>query len=137
VLPLSGLHRGVIEALRYARSISDNVTAVYVEIEPGSSGKLSRQWQEWGLDQNAKLEIVPSPYRSVIGPFLEFLDRTDAEHNDGRAATVLLPQFVPAKWWEGLLHNQTAWAIKIALLYQRHAFDRTRAIIDVPFYLRE
>ncbi len=137
VVPLSGLHRGVLEALRYARSISDNVTAVYVEIEPGSSGKLSRQWQEWGLDQNARLEIVPSPYRSVIGPFLEFLDRTDAEHNDGRAATVLLPQFVPAKWWEGLLHNQTAWTIKIALLYQRHAFDRTRAIIDVPFYLRE
>ena len=137
VVPVSGLHRGVMEALRYARSISDNVTAVYVEIEPGSSEKLAKQWQEWGLDQNARLEIIASPYRSVIGPFLEFLDRTDAEAHDGRAATVLLPQFVPAKWWEGLLHNQTAWAIQFALLYQRHVSDKTRAIIEVPFYLRE
>ncbi len=137
VLPLSSLHRGVIEALRYARAISDNVTAVYIEIEPGGGDKLRQQWQNWGLDQDAKLEIVPSPYRSVVGPFMEFLDRTDAEHNDGQAATVLLPEFVLAKWWEALLHNQTAWNIKLALLYQRRAFDRTRAIIDVPFYLRE
>ena len=137
VLPLSSLHRGVFEALRYARSISDNVTAVYVEIEPGGSDKLAKQWREWGLDQSVRLEIVPSPYRSVLGPFLEFLERTDSEHNDGRTATVLLPEFVPAHWWASLLHNQTAWAIKIALLYQRHALDRTRAVIDVPFYLRE
>jgi len=137
VLPLSSLHRGVIEALRYARSISDNVTAVYVEIEPGSSDKLAKQWREWGLDQSVRLEIVPSPYRSVLGPFLDFLERTDSEHNDGRTATVLLPEFVPAHWWASLLHNQTALAIKIALLYQRHALDRSRAVIDVPFYLRE
>jgi amino acid transporter len=137
VLPLSSLHRGVFEALRYAQSISDNVTAVYVEIEPGGSDKLAKQWREWGLDQSVRLEIVPSPYRSVLGPFLDFLERTDSEHNDGRTATVLLPEFVPAHWWASLLHNQTAWAIKIALLYQRHALDRSRAVIDVPFYLHE
>ncbi len=137
VLPLSSLHRGVIEALRYARSISADVTAVYVEIEPGSGERLRHDWDQWGLSQDAKLEIIPSPYRSVIGPFFEFLDRTDAEHNDGQSATVRLPEFVPAKWWAALLHNQTAWLIKLALLYQRRAFDRTRTIIDVPFYLRE
>lgn len=137
VVPLASLHRGVIEALRYARAISNNVTAVYIEIEPGGGEKLRQQWQSWGLYQDARLEIVPSPYRSVVGPFMEFLDRTDAEHNDGQAATVLLPEFVLAKWWEALLHNQTAWIIKLALLYQRRAFDRTRVIIDVPFYLRE
>ncbi|MEK7278103.1 MAG: APC family permease [Chloroflexota bacterium] len=137
VLPLSSLHRGVIEALRYARSISADVTAVYVEIEPGSGERLRQDWDQWGLSQDAKLEIIPSPYRSVIRPFLEFLDRADAEHNDGQSATVLLPEFVPTKWWQALLHNQTAWVIKLALLYQRRAFDRTRTIIDVPFYLRE
>ncbi|MBI4316703.1 MAG: APC family permease, partial [Chloroflexi bacterium] len=83
VVPLASLHRGVIEALRYARAISNNVTAVYIEIEPGGGEKLRQQWQSWGLYQDARLEIVPSPYRSVVGPFMEFLDRTDAEHNDG------------------------------------------------------
>ncbi len=137
VLPISGVHRGVIEALRYARSISDRVTAVYVEIEPGSGEKMRQRWEEWGLDHDAELEIVPSPYRSVIGPFLDFLDRTDHKHNDGHLATVLLPEFVPAHWWQSLLHNQTAWLIKIALLYRRRVHGKTRAIIDVPMHLKE
>lgn len=137
VLPISSLHRGVIEAVEYSRSISNDVTAVYVEAEPGSGDKLRELWEEWGLDKDAHLEIIPSPYRSVVGPFLEFLDRTDREHNDGREATVLLSELVQAHWWEALLHNQTAWAIKLALLYRRRTFDKTRAIIDVPFYLRK
>lgn len=137
VLPISGVHRGVIEALRYARSISNHVTAVYVEIEPGSGEKIRQRWDEWGLDNDARLEVVPSPYRSVVRPILEFLDRTDQEHNDGRLATVLLPEFVPAHWWESLLHNQTAWLIRIALLYRRRALGKTRAIIDVPMHLKE
>ncbi len=137
VVPISSLHRGTLEALRFAESLSDNVTAVYVEIEPNSGAAIRQDWAEWGLDQTVKLEIVPSPYRSVITPFLDFLDRTDAEHNDGRTATVLLPEFVPAHWWEAILHNQTAWVIKLALLYRRRTLYRTRAVIDLPYYLRE
>jgi amino acid transporter len=137
VLPIANLHRGVLKALRYARAISDNVTAIYVEVEPGSGEKLRAQWEAWGCNENARLEIVPSPYRSVLHPFLDFLDRTDREHNDGQLATVLLTDLVPAHGWEALLHNQTTWAIRLALLYRRRTFDKTRAIIDVPFYLRE
>ncbi len=137
VLPISGVHRGVIEAVRYARAISDNVTAVYVELEPGHGERVRRLWDEWGLDQDAELEIVPSPYRSVLEPFIDFLERTDQEHNDGYLATVLLPEFVPAHWWEMALHNQTAWMIKLALLYRRRRFGKVRAIIDLPMYLRD
>jgi amino acid transporter len=137
VMPIGNLHQGVIRALRYACAISENVTAVYIEIEVASGKKLQQKWEEWGLDQEARLVIVPSPYRSIVGPFLEFLDHTDQEHNDGQAAAVLLPDLVPAKWWETLLHNQTAWIIRLALLYRRRRFDKIRAIIDVPFYLRE
>ncbi|MCC7360096.1 MAG: APC family permease [Anaerolineales bacterium] len=137
VMPISSLHRGTLEALRYAESVSNNVTAVHIEIEAGSGAALRAEWAEWGLDQTVKLEVVPSPYRSVIQPFLEFLDRTDAEHNDGRAATVLLPEFVPARWWQAALHNQTAWVLKLALLYRRRAFYRTRPFIDLPYYLHE
>jgi amino acid transporter len=134
VLPISGVHRGVIDALRYALSISDRVTAVYVEVEPGTADEIRERWKRWGL--GVPLEIVPSPYRSVIGPFLEFLDRTDEEHNDGQLATVLMTEIVPAKWWQFLLHNQTAWILKLALLYRRRRFGKKRAITDVPTHLK-
>lgn len=134
VLPISGVHRGVLEALRYALSISDRVTAVYVEVEPGSGEHVREQWKHWGL--GVPLEIVPSPYRSVVGPLLDFLDRYDHECNDGTLASVILPEFVPAKWWEFALHNQTAWLLRLALLYRRRRYGKRRAIIDVPMYLR-
>ncbi len=135
VVPISGVHRGVVEALRYARSISDRVTAVYVETSPGDAKRIRQDWPSWG--QGVPLVIVPSPYRSVIGPFLDFLDETDQKHNDGTLATVLIPEFVPAHWWQQLLHNQTAWLMRLALLYRRRRPGHIRAIIDIPFHLRE
>jgi hypothetical protein len=135
VLPVSGVHRGVIGALRYARSISDRVTAVYVEVNPGDAERVRREWEVWG--QGVPLVVVPSPYRSIVGPLLEFLEQTDREHNDGQLATVLLPEFVPVRWWQHLLHNQTAWLLKLALLYRRRRTGRVRAIIDVPMYLKK
>lgn len=135
VLPVSGMHRGVVEALRYARSISDRVTAVYVEITPGDGEHIRQQWENWG--QGVPLVVLPSPYRSIIGPILEYLDQMDRESADGQLATVLLPEFVPARWWQNLLHNQTAWMLKLALLYRRRRFGKVRAIIDIPLYLRE
>jgi hypothetical protein len=135
VLPISGVHRGVLEALRYARSISDNVTAVYVETNPAVTEKVRADWDAWVPD--VPLAVVPSPYRSTIGPLLAFLEQTDHEHNDGQYATVVLPEFIPARRWQYLLHNQTAWLLKLALIYQRRRFRRTRVIVDVPFYLQE
>lgn len=135
VLPVSGVHRGIIEALRYARSISDRVTAVYVEINPGDADRVREAWAEWG--QGVPLVVVPSPYRSVVGPILEYLDQADRESQDDQLATVLLPEFVPAHWWQNLLHNQTAWLLKLALLYRRRRSGKVRAIIDIPLYLRE
>ncbi|MCC6187594.1 MAG: APC family permease [Anaerolineales bacterium] len=137
VVPVAGVHRGVIKALRYACSISDHVTAVHIEIEAGSGEAVRRLWDEWGLDQDARLVIVRSPYRSIVAPFLTYLDDTDLAHNDGQHASVLFPEFVPAHWWQGALHNQSAWLLRMALLYRRRLFGGTRAIIDVPWYLRE
>ncbi len=134
VVPVAGVHRGVIEAMRYARSISDRVTAVYVEVMPGTAERVRQAWERWECD--VPLVVVPSPYRSTITPLLDFLERTDREHNDGQLATVLLPEFVPARWWQLPLHNQTAWQLKLALLYGRRKYKKTRVIIDVPFFLK-
>lgn len=135
VMPVAGVHRGVIEALNYARSIADDVTAVYVELDPGSGEAMRSRWQEQGMESFAKLVTVPSPYRSLIGPFLDCVDHMDAEGEDGWPVTVLIPEFVPAHWWQFLLHNQTALPLKWALLFRRHRYGKSRAVIDVPFYL--
>ncbi len=134
VIPISGVHRGIVDAIDYARSISDHVTAVYVELEPGSGERVREKWEQWWPD--VPLAVRPSPYRSIIGPLLDFLDETDTQCNDGQLATVVLPEFVPAKWWHSLLHNQTTWLIKAALLYRRRRRGYQRAIIDVPYHLR-
>ncbi len=135
IIPISGVHRGVIEALRYSESISQEIKAVYVETDGGAAELVRQEWQHWGL--GAPLVVVPSPYRSIIGPLLEFIDAEDAQHNDGQLATIVLPEFVPARWWQVLLHNQTAFLLKLALLYRRRRFGHIRAIIDIPYYLKE
>jgi amino acid transporter len=134
VVPISGIHRGMVDAVNFARTISKDVTAVYVELEPGAGEKTKAEWEAWWPD--VPLAIVSSPYRSIVGPLLRFLEANDLEHNDGQLATVVLPEFVPNKWWQGLLHNQTAWLMKAALLYSRRVFGKERVVIDVPFHLR-
>ncbi len=134
VVPVSGVNRSTIEAVRYAMSISQDVTAVYVEVDPGSGPKIVKEWTCWLPD--IPLAVVPSPYRSIVEPFFEFLDRTDQEHNDGTMAAVVLPEYVPRHWWEGLLHNQTAALIRNALLFRRRNFGYQRVIIDVPYHVR-
>lgn len=134
VVPISGVHRGMIDAIAFAQSVSKDVTAVYIEMEPGSGERIRETWKQWW--PNVPLVILPSPYRSLVGPLLDYLDQTDREHHDGQLAAVVLPEFVPAKWWHSLLHNQSGWLIKVALLYNRRRLGFQRAIIDVPYHLR-
>jgi amino acid transporter len=133
VIPVSGVHRGIVDAIVFARSISTNVTAVYVELEPGAGERARERWMQWWPD--VPLVVLDSPYRSIVGPLLDFLDQTDREHDDGQLAAVVVPEFVPAHWWQGLLHNQTAWLIKAALLYRRRRLGFQRVIIDIPYHL--
>lgn len=135
VVPISGVHRGIFGAIDFARGITNDVTAVYVEIEPGGGEKVRQLWRRWFPD--LPLVVLPSPYRSIVQPILKYLDDTDLEHNDGQLATVVLPEFVPAKWWHAVLHNQTTWMLKTALLYRRRNLGYQRVIIDVPFHLKK
>jgi amino acid transporter len=134
VIPISGVHRGIVSAVDFARSISSDVTAVYVEMEPGEAEAVREMWNR--LWPDVPLAVVSSPYRSIIQPILDFLDQTDSEHNDGQLATIILPEFVPVKWWHTLLHNQTAWLLKAALLYRRRHRGFQQVIIDIPHHLR-
>lgn len=113
IVPISGVQR----AVAFARSISPDVTAVYVEMDPGAGQRVQEEWRRcW---PEVPLVVMPSPYGSLVGPLLDFLDETDQQRGDGQQAALVLPEVVPAQWWHGLLHNQTAWLIKAALLYRR------------------
>ncbi len=135
VIPISGVHRGIVDAVALACSMSNDVTAVYVELEPGAAERVRAKWQQhW---PEVPLAVVSSPYRSVLGPLLDFLDEMDRQHNDGQLAMVVLPEFIPARWWHSFLHNQTAWMLKAALLYRRRHLGFQRTILDVPYHLQQ
>jgi amino acid transporter len=135
VLPVSGVHRGIIEAVNLSRSLSSKIIALYIEVEPGSGEKVKAKWEEWWPD--IPLVIESSPYRSLVAPLLDFLDRYDVECNDGTTAGVVLPEFIPAKPWQRWLHNQQAVLVKRALLSRRRQFGYQQVIIDVPYHLKK
>lgn len=127
VLLVGGMHRGVVTALSYAKAISPNVTAISVDLDPSATSRLRLQWGEWAPD--VPLVILDSPFRSVIHPVLQYIDQMEKQ-KDGAYMTIILPEFVPAKWWQHLLHNQTALLIKGALL-----FRRGKVAISIPYHL--
>jgi amino acid transporter len=132
IVPVAGLHRGVVKAVQYAQILGGDLYVVTVEIDAHETEKLCTRWQK--VLSEIPLEVLPSPYRSVIGPLLEFVDRFLKEEGD--YVTMVMPEFVPARWWHHLLHNETAWLLKLALLYGRRDWrGRFRVITDVPFYL--
>jgi amino acid transporter len=127
VVLVGGIHRGVVTALTYAKAISPNVTALAVDLDPTATSRLQLQWQEWAPD--VPLVILDSPYRSVLQPVLHYIDQMEKQR-DGEYMTIILPEFIPAKWWHHLLHNQTALLIKGALL-----FRRGKVAISIPYHL--
>ncbi len=132
IVPVSGIHRGVLPALRYARSLAGNghsqVTAVYVEVNPVNTDEIKKQWETWG--EGIPLKVIESPFRSVTTPLLKFINN-QAEHYKDAITTVVLPEFVPRAWWQQLLHNQTTLLIKGRLL-----FSPSIVVTSVPHHLR-
>lgn len=128
VVLISGVHRGVVPALQYALSIApDNVTAVYVDLDADATARLKEKWKQWG--SGVPLTVLPSPYRSLLRPLMAYIDEVDAQYDDD-VLTIVLPEFVPSKWWQHLLHNQTALLIKASLL-----FSKGKIVTSVPYHL--
>ena len=128
VVLISGVHKGVIPALQYALSLApDNVTAVYVDMDADVTEKIKAKWEQWG--SGIPLVVLPSPYRSLIRPLMQYIDEIDARYDDD-VLTIILPEFIPSKWWQHLLHNQTALLLKASLL-----FSKGKVVTSVPYHL--
>ena len=132
IVPVAGIHRGILPALKYARAlagpINTHVIAIYIEINPQNTEEIKRQWKIWGED--IPLCILPSPYRSITSPLLNFINE-EAKSHKRSITTVVLPEFVPRVWWQQLLHNQTSLLIKGRLL-----FSPNIVVTSVPHHLR-
>ena len=132
IVPVAGMHRGVLKAVYYAQAICGELRVVTVAINPEQTEKLVGRWHQ--VLPDVPLEVIPSPYRSVIEPLIDYVN--SFIEKEGDYTTIVLPEFVPAHWWHQLLHNQTAWALKLALIYGRKEFrGHYRIVTDVPFCL--
>jgi hypothetical protein len=127
LVPMSGVHRAVVQALEYAKTLSPDVKAVYVNIDPAVTDQMCAQWRKWG--NGVPLVVLESPYRSLMEPLLEYIDQVDASQPDD-FVTIVLPEFVPARWWHHIFHNQRALLIKGALLFRPNV-----VVTSVPFHL--
>ena len=128
LIPISGIQRAVIAALDYAKTLSTDVRALYVNIDPAATEQLQREWDQWG--DGVPLVVLESPYRSLMEPLLEYIEQI-ASDRPADYVTVVLPEFVPARWWHHLFHNQRALLIKGALLFKPNT-----VVTSVPFHLR-
>jgi amino acid transporter len=126
ILPISGVHRGTLAALNYARSLSYDVTAVYVSVNPEEIEKIRKKWELWG--EGVRLVILESPYRQLLEPLLEYIEEISNGRQPGEMITIIVPQFVPRRWYHNLLHTQTALWLRLALLFKRGI-----VITDVPY----
>jgi len=129
IVPISGIHRGVIRALEYAKSIAPgHVTALYINIDEEATRSLREKWGRLG--GGVELVVLASPYRSLVGPLTRYLDRRMTTHHD-QMITVVLPEFIPARWWHHLLHNQSSLMLKGALLFKPDII-----VTSVPYHLK-
>jgi hypothetical protein len=127
LVPVSGVHRAVVQAVEYAKTLSPDVRAVYVSIDQTATDRLQSEWPEWG--QGVPVVVLESPYRSLMEPLLDYVEQVHAENSDD-FVTIVLPEFIPARWWHHLFHNQSALLIKGALLFKPNT-----VVTSVPFHL--
>ena len=128
VLVLVGdIHRGVIKAIQYAKTLSPNAKAVFVETDPERTRRLEEKWGRYGM--GVPLIVLTSPYRSLLGPLTKYVDHLQNQ-GENHVVTIVLPEFIPARWWQLGLHNQTAFLIKGAMLFRKNVI-----VTDVPYHL--
>lgn len=122
-----GIHKGILPALDYAKSLSPDCRAVYIETDRADTPLIEERWEKWG--QDIPLVVLESPYRSVVQPLLKYLNEVKEERVK-HMVTVVVPEFVPVKFWHKLLHNQSGILLKIALLFRKDI-----VVTNIRYYL--
>ena len=128
LLLMGGVHGGVLHALFYARSLSEDVTAIYVATDPVEAEKVRQKWERWG--DGIRLVTIDSPYRRLIEPLIEYIQDLAADRQPQEMLTIVVPHFIPEHWWQNLLHMNTALILRGALLRQRDI-----VVMEIPYHV--
>jgi hypothetical protein len=130
IVPISGVHQGTLEALRYAKLLSADVTVVHVLIDPVETDKVQKKWVIWG--EGTRLVILDSPFRLFVEPLLKYLEDIIDQRQANETITIVVPQFIPSKRWHNVLHMQTANVLRSELLHKHGV-----VVTDVPYHVHE
>lgn len=130
IMPVSGVHQGTLAALRYARMLSDDVTAVHVVIEPVDAERVRQKWEKWG--EGVRLVMLDSPYRLFAEPLLGYIAGVAKQRQPGETITIVVPEFVSENRLSGTLHTNTANILRDQLKHQ-HGI----VITNVPYHVHE
>lgn len=128
LLLVSSVHRGVLHSLRYASSLSEDITALYVATDPAEAENFKRKWDQWG--NGVRLVVIDSPYRQLIEPLIGYIVRMTAERQPQEMLTIVVPHFVPNHWWQNFLHMNTAMILRTALLRQKNI-----VVMEIPYHI--
>jgi hypothetical protein len=128
ILPIGGVHRGTVQALLYARGLSDDITAVHVSLDAAEGEALRSKWGLWG--NGVRLVILDSPFRLLLEPLLEYINKIADVRQPNETITIVVPQFVPRRQWHNVLHAQTAILLRLALLFKPGI-----VITNVPYHM--
>jgi amino acid transporter len=128
ILPVSGVHQGTLEALHYARLLSDDVTAVHISLDALETEKVQKKWKTWG--DGTRLVILDSPFRLFVEPLLVYLEDIIEHRQPNETITIVVPQFMPSKRWHKALHMRTAEVLRQELL-SKHGV----VVTDVPYHV--
>ncbi len=130
IMPISGMHQGTLEALRYAKLLSDDVTAIHVSIDHAETEKVQKKWKLWG--EGTRLVILDSPFRLFVEPLLEFIEDIIDHRQSNETITVVVPQFIPSKRWHTALHMRTADVLRQELI-SKHGV----VVTDIPYHVHD
>ena len=127
LIPIGAVNKAVVRAVDYARSRGGEVRAVLIDVDKEETAVVEMKWAQWGC--GVPLIVLPSPYRSILGALMDYVEE-NLDKDPECWITVVLPEILPARWWQNMLHNQRALLLKGALLFK----DRV-VLTDVPFHL--
>jgi hypothetical protein len=126
IMPIGGVHNGTLMALRYASTLSMDLTALHISIDQKETEKIEQKWASWG--EGVRLVVLHSPYREFMEPLLEYIDQLSEQLGPNEGITIVVPQFNSRRWWTRLLHTRTAEMIRRSLLNRSNI-----VILEVPY----
>jgi len=129
IMPIGGVHNGTLMALKYARTLSTDITALHISIDPIETEKIESKWTKWG--DGVRLVVLHSPYREFMEPLLEYVEQLSEELAPNEVITIVVPQFNPRRWWTRFLHTRTAETIRKSLLNLDNI-----VILEVPYQVK-